>query len=137
MHGIHLNQVWRYRIYSMKCPGHLVNFSTFRAGAYSRWTFIRSWALIKISPFLFHLIYTFWRAYEENEVSVKVIGSKTLENRLVVPKNIENADTKQGYCHEVWALDFAPERTLRPHGHFSENLEENSNVVIKIFRQWK
>ena len=54
-------------------------------GAYSRWALVRSWALIKFSPFLFHLFYTFLRSYDDNEVSVKVTGSKTLENGLVVP----------------------------------------------------
>ena len=68
-----------YRIYSIKRPGRLFNFWTFRVSAYSRW------ALIKFSPFLFHLIYTFLRAYDDNEVSVKVTGSRTLENGLVVP----------------------------------------------------
>ena len=31
--------------------GCLLNFSTFRVGAYSRWAFMRGWALIKFSPF--------------------------------------------------------------------------------------
>ena len=34
---------------------------------------------------LSYLIYTFLRAYDDNEVSVKVTGSRRLENRLVVP----------------------------------------------------
>ena len=54
-------------------------------GAYSRWALLRSWALIKFSPFAFYHINTFLRAYDDNEVSVKVSGSKTLENGLVVP----------------------------------------------------
>ena len=54
-------------------------------GPYLRWMLIRSWALIKFSPFSFYLIYTFLRAYDDNEVSVKVTASKTLENGLVVP----------------------------------------------------
>ena len=58
-------------------------------GAYSRWTLIRSWALIKFSPFSFYLINTFLRAYDDNEVSVKVSGSKTLENGLVVPETFK------------------------------------------------
>ena len=74
-----------YRIYSIKRPGRLFNFWTFRVGAYSRWALIRSWALLEFSPFLFHLIYTFLRAYDGNEVYVKVTGSKTLENGLIVP----------------------------------------------------
>ena len=73
-------------------------------GAYSRW------ALIKFSPFLFHLIYTFLRAYDDNEVSVKVTGSKTLENGLVVPGTF---------------------KTRTPNGAIG-NFEENSNVVIKF-----
>ena len=40
-----------YRIYSINCPGHLLNFWTLRVGAYSRWALIRGWALIKFSPF--------------------------------------------------------------------------------------
>ena len=36
-----------YRIYSIKRPGRLLNFWTLRVGAYSRWAFIRGWALIK------------------------------------------------------------------------------------------
>ena len=34
---------------------------------------------------LSYLIYTFLRAYNDNEVSAKVTGSKRLENGLVVP----------------------------------------------------
>ena len=34
---------------------------------------------------LSYLIYTFLRAYDDNEVSVKVTGSRRLENGLVVP----------------------------------------------------
>ena len=34
---------------------------------------------------LSYLIYTFLRAYDDNEVSVKVTGSRRLENELVVP----------------------------------------------------
>ena len=34
---------------------------------------------------LSYLIYTFLRAYDDNEVSVKVAGSRRLENGLVVP----------------------------------------------------
>ena len=37
--------IFMYRIYSIKRPGRLFNFWTFRVGAYS-W-----WALIKFSPF--------------------------------------------------------------------------------------
>ena len=40
-----------YRIYSIKRPGRLLNFWTLRVGAYSRWAFIRGWALIKFLPF--------------------------------------------------------------------------------------
>ena len=29
--------------------GHLLTFSSFRIGAYSRWTLIRGWALIRIN----------------------------------------------------------------------------------------
>ena len=121
-----------YRIYSIKRPGRLFNFWTFRVGAYSRWALNRSWALFKFSPFLLHLIYTFLRSYDDNEVSVKVTGSKTLENGLVLPGTFKTRtpnraiDTK--FEREIlWA-----ERTLRPHWHFSENFEENSNVVIKF-----
>ena len=42
-----LTQGLTYRIYSIKRPGHLFNFWTFRVGAYSRWALIRGWALIK------------------------------------------------------------------------------------------
>ena len=34
---------------------------------------------------LSYLIYTFLRAYDDNEVSAKVTGSRRLENGLVVP----------------------------------------------------
>lgn len=34
---------------------------------------------------LSYLIYTFLTAYDDNEVSVKVTGSRRLENGLVVP----------------------------------------------------
>ena len=34
---------------------------------------------------LSYLIYTFLRAYDDNEVSVKLAGSRRLENALVVP----------------------------------------------------
>ena len=42
---------FRYRIYSINCPGRLLNFWTLAMGAYSRWALIRGWALIKFSPF--------------------------------------------------------------------------------------
>ena len=35
----------------IKRPGRLLNFWTLRVAAYSRWAFIRGWALIKFSPF--------------------------------------------------------------------------------------
>ena len=35
-----------YRIYSINRPGRLLNFWTFRVGAYSRCALIRGWALI-------------------------------------------------------------------------------------------
>ena len=35
-----------YRIYSINRPGRLLNFSTLRVGANSRWALIRGWALI-------------------------------------------------------------------------------------------
>ena len=41
----------RYRVYSINCPGRLLNFWTLRVGAYSRWVLIRGWAVIKFSPF--------------------------------------------------------------------------------------
>ena len=82
---------------------------------------------------LSYLIYTFLRAYDDNEVSAKVTRRvKKAGERTCCARNIQSADTKQGYCHEVWAGDFAAERTLRPHGHFSWNFEKNSNVVIKF-----
>ena len=40
-----------HRIYLVKRPGRLLNFWTFRVGAYSRWAFIRGWAHTKFSPF--------------------------------------------------------------------------------------
>ena len=40
-----------YRIYSINRPGRLLNFWILRVGAYSRWAFIRGWALTKFSPF--------------------------------------------------------------------------------------
>ena len=40
-------RLFNYRIYSIKRPGRLLNFWTLRVGAYSRWTLIRGWALIK------------------------------------------------------------------------------------------
>ena len=39
------------RIYSISRPGRLLNFWTFRVGAYSRWALLRGSALIKFSPF--------------------------------------------------------------------------------------
>ena len=65
---------------------------------------------------LSYLIYTFLRAYDDNEVSAKVTRRvKKAGERTCCARNIQSADTKQGYCHEVWAGDFAAERTLRPH----------------------
>ena len=40
-----------YRIYSINCPGRLLNFWTLRVGADSRWALIRGWALIEFSTF--------------------------------------------------------------------------------------
>ena len=42
-----LSRYQEYRIYSINRPGRLLNFWTLRVGAYSRWAFIRGWALIK------------------------------------------------------------------------------------------
>ena len=82
---------------------------------------------------LSYLIYTFLRADDDNEVSAKVTRRvKKAGERNCCARNIQSADTKQGFCHEVWAGDFAAERPLRPHGHFSWNFEKNSNVVIKF-----
>ena len=47
----HLHKMVEYRIYSINRPGRLLNFWILRVGAYSRWAFIRGWALIKFSPF--------------------------------------------------------------------------------------
>ena len=44
-----LTQGLTYRIYSIKRPGRLFNFWTFRVGAYSRWALIRGWALNRIN----------------------------------------------------------------------------------------
>ena len=38
---------------------------------------------------LSYLIYTFLRAYDDNEVSAKVTGSRRLENGLVVPRTFK------------------------------------------------
>ena len=38
---------------------------------------------------LSYLVYTFLRAYNNNEVSVKVTGSRRLENGLVVPGTLK------------------------------------------------
>ena len=45
------NESCDYRIYSINCPGRLLNFWTLIVGAYLRWALIRGWALIKFSPF--------------------------------------------------------------------------------------
>ena len=47
---------------------------------------------------LSYLIYTFLRAYDDNEVSVKVTGSRRLENRLVV---IKFSDNKTRHCRPL------------------------------------
>ena len=39
------------RIYSISRPGRLLNFWTFRVGAYSRWALLRGWALIRDGRF--------------------------------------------------------------------------------------
>ena len=49
--AIYKNIKRTYRIYSINRPGRLLNFLTLRVGAYSRWVFMRGWALIKFSPF--------------------------------------------------------------------------------------
>ena len=67
---------------------------------------------------LSYLINTFLRAYDDNEVSAKV-------TRRV--KNIQSADTKQGYCHEVGAGDFAAERLM--------NLMNLMNLPGDLFSQ--
>ena len=50
-HSFLLILLMYYRIYSINRPGRLLNFLTLRVDAYSRWAFIRGWALIKFSPF--------------------------------------------------------------------------------------
>ena len=51
--------VFKYRIYSINRPGRLLNFWTLRVGAYSRWAFIRGWALTNFSPFLASVVVYF------------------------------------------------------------------------------
>ena len=46
-----------YRVYSINCPGRLLNFWTLRVGAYSRWVLIRGLAVIKFSPFSASVVY--------------------------------------------------------------------------------
>ncbi len=60
----HKNSICKYRIYSIKRPGRLLNFWTLRVGAYSRWALNRGWALIKFSPFLASSKFSF----QENNV---------------------------------------------------------------------
>ena len=51
---------------------------------------------------LYYLIYTFLRAYDDNEVSAKVTRRvKKAGERTCCARNIQSADIKQGYCHEV------------------------------------
>ena len=48
----HWEASWKeYCNYSINRPGRLLNFWTLRVGAYSRWSLIRGWALIKFSAF--------------------------------------------------------------------------------------
>ena len=42
---------YKYCIYSINHPGHLLNVWTLRVGTYSRWALIRGWGLIKFSAF--------------------------------------------------------------------------------------
>ena len=80
---------------------------------------------------LSYLSYTFPRAYDDNEISVKVTGSRRLENGLVIPGTFK-ARTPRAISAKFEREYLATERTLRPHGHFSWNFEKNSNVVIKF-----
>ena len=54
-----LDMLFAYRIYSINRPWRLLNFWTFRVGAYLRWALIQGWALIKFSPFSASVVYLF------------------------------------------------------------------------------
>ena len=54
---------------------------------------------------LSYLIYTFLRAYDDNEVSAKVTGSRRLENGLVVPGTFKARTTS-------WAIATKFERDI-------------------------
>ena len=47
---------------------------------------------------LSYLIYTFLRAYDDNEVSVKVTGSRRLENGLVVPGAFKGRTSSRAFA---------------------------------------
>ena len=79
-----------FRIYSINRPGRLLNFWTLRVGAYSRWAFIRGWALIKFSPF------------SESEVCLFC-------NKTINANDKTRRSNKAGFCKILW-------RKLRPLG---------------------
>ena len=68
-----------YRIYSINCPGRLLNFWALRVGADSRWALIRGWVLIKFSPFSASEVCLFCN---------KTINANTKRQEV----------TKQGFC---------------------------------------
>ena len=78
---------------------------------------------------LSYLIYTFLRAYDDNEVSVKVTGSRRLENRLVVPGTFK-ARTPSRAIATKFEREILWLKVLSTHMD-SWNFEKNSNVVIK------
>ena len=81
---------------------------------------------------LSYLIYTFLRAYDDNEVSAKVTGSRRLENGLVVLGTFK-ARTPNRAIATKFEREILRLKELCAHMDiFSWNFEKNSNVVIKF-----
>ena len=78
---------------------------------------------------LSYLIYTFPRAYDDNEVSVKVTGSRTLENGLVVPRTFK-ARTQSRAIATKFEQDILRLKELCAHMDIS--VEQKNNIVIKF-----
>ena len=81
---------------------------------------------------LSYLIYTFPRAYDDNEVSVKVTGSRTLENGLVVPRTFK-ARTPSRAIATKFEQDILRLKELCAHMDIS--VEQKNNIVHKILKQ--
>ena len=84
---------------------------------------------------LSYLIYTFLRAYDDNEVSAKVTGSRRLENRLLCQEHSKRGH-QAGLLPRSLSGRFCGSKNFAPTWTFQLKLWEKFQRIHKIFRKW-